>query len=72
MAAHRRQTGAVSADIAFEQKHIQQHRDVVEAMKMLCQAHPVDADHAVGFDIDLRGAFDVGSAQAGCRLDLIP
>src|SRR5436853_7839155 len=43
MAPHGRQTGAVSADIAFEQKHIQQHRDIVEAMNVLCPSHAVDA-----------------------------
>ena len=72
MAANRRDAGAVAADVSLEQQHVDKHGDVLEAVGVLGQPHAVDADDAVGFDIDLRGRFDVGTRQTRSGLDLIP
>ena len=63
MPTHRRNPRAVTADIALQQQHVDKHGDVLEAVNMLCQAHAVNADDTIGFDINLCGTFDGGTAE---------
>jgi hypothetical protein len=64
MAAHRGNAAALATDISLQQQHIDKHRHVLEAMNVLGKAHAVNPDHALCFDIDLRGAFDRLTGEA--------
>ena len=54
MAAHRTTARTGSPDVPFEQQQVDEHRDIERAMRVLGEAHAVDADDLFGLDIDLR------------------
>ena len=56
-----RDSRALAADVALQQQQVDQHRDVLEPVDVLGQAHAVDADDALRFDIDVGGGFDRGA-----------
>ena len=72
VASDRRDSRAFATDVALEQQQVDEHRDVLEPMHVLGEAHAVDADDALGLDIDLRRLFDRLAREAGLGLDLFP
>ena len=54
VAADRRDAGASRPMLPRKQQQVHEHGDVVEAARVLGQAHAVDPDHALGLGIDLR------------------
>ncbi len=72
MPAHRRDPGAVSTDVSFQEQHVDEHGDVLEAVHVLGQPHAIDADHAVCLDVNLRSTFDDRSAETGRGFNVVP
>ena len=72
MAAHGRHAGPLTTDIAAQQEEIDQHADALRSMDMLGQAHAINADDALGRDIDIGGRRQFGAEQAGNVFDLVP
>ena len=72
VASHWRDARSLAPDIPPEQHQVDQQRDVFEAMHLLRQAHAVESGHALGLDIDLRGAFDRFAGQSQLLLDQAP
>ena len=72
MAAHGRDACALSSDVAAQQQQVDQHPDRLRAVDVLRHAHAVDADHFGGVAIDLARSLQIGAAEPGLPLDLLP
>ena len=72
MPAHRAAARARPADVAAQQEQVDQHADVDRTVDVLGETHAIDADHALGRDIDCRCLTDRRLRQPAFALDRIP
>ena len=68
MAADGTNTGSRSSDVPAQKQEIDQHLDRFHSGPVLCQAHPVNRNHAFGARINRGRRFDSVAAQARLAL----
>ena len=72
MTAHGAQARARTSEIAPQQRKIGEQPHVLRAAPVLGQAHAIDENRLIGFDIGACGALQIAAAQAGSALDQTP
>ena len=64
--------GAGAPDVAAQKSQVREEPDVLRSPVVLGQPHPEDQDRALGLQVGVRGAFEVGPGQARDAFDLRP
>src|SRR5690606_36841150 len=71
-AAHRAQAGTEPADVPTQQHQVGDHTDGCHRMAVLGDAHAPAGNHALGLQVDLARAAQVGLVQSGFGDDRVP
>ena len=72
VAANRDDAGLLAPDVAARQRQVDHHLHVVDAERVLRQAHRVEQHRALGLAVELGEALDLRVRQAGRVADLAP
>ena len=72
MAAHRQDVSAGPADVAAKEEQVRDHLDILRALKLLGDAHAVDAKAGFALGVSAGRLLDFLAAEPGALFDGFP